>query len=74
MVKLKHYATTTDLWSSGTMEHFINQTIHYINEEWEMYSTCLQTSNFPDDHTGELIAQGLMEALESWGFSMHYHP
>ncbi|KAJ4932225.1 hypothetical protein JOQ06_011004 [Pogonophryne albipinna] len=27
---------------------------------------CLQTSYFPDDHTGEIIAQGLQDSLASW--------
>ena len=27
----------------------------------------LQTSYFPEDHTGEILAAGLQEALDSWG-------
>lgn len=65
--ELKHYATTTDLWSSCTMEPYISLTIHYITDEWKVASRCLQTSYFPDDHTGEAIAEGLKDALESWG-------
>ena len=64
---IEHYATTTDLWSSWTMEPYLSLTIHLINNEWELCSKCLQTSYFPDDHTGEAIAQGLRESLESWG-------
>ncbi|XP_040278097.1 E3 SUMO-protein ligase ZBED1-like [Bufo bufo] len=64
---IKYYATTTDLWSSRTMEPYISLTIHFINDEWKLCSRCLQTSYFPEDHTGELISQGLKEALESWG-------
>ncbi|XP_044130059.1 E3 SUMO-protein ligase ZBED1-like [Bufo gargarizans] len=64
---IKYYATTTDLWSSRTMEPYISLTIHFINEEGKLCSRCLQTSYFPEDHTGELISQGLKEALESWG-------
>lgn len=65
--ELKHYATTTDLWSSRTMDPYISLTIHFIDDEWKLCSKCLQTSYFPDDHMGELIAQGLRECLESWG-------
>ncbi|XP_069821004.1 E3 SUMO-protein ligase ZBED1-like [Dendropsophus ebraccatus] len=64
---IKHYATTTDLWSSRTMEPYISLTVHFINDEWKLCSRCLQTAYFPEDHTGELISQGLKEALESWG-------
>lgn len=62
---IKHYATTTDLWLSRTMEPYISLTVHFINEEWKLCSRCLQTSYFPEDHTGEQISQGLKEALES---------
>lgn len=65
--ELKYFATTTDLWSSRTMEPYISLTIHFITDESELASRCLQTSYFPDDHTGEAIAEGLKDALESWG-------
>ncbi|KAG1960983.1 zinc finger BED domain-containing protein 1-like [Pimephales promelas] len=35
--------------------------------EQKLCSACLETTYFPQDHTGELIAQGLKEALECWG-------
>lgn len=56
--QIKHYATTTDLWSSRTMEPHISLTVHSINDEWELCSKCLQTSYFPDDPDSP--------ALESW--------
>ncbi|XP_047656263.1 E3 SUMO-protein ligase ZBED1-like [Tachysurus fulvidraco] len=65
---LKYFATTTDLWSSRTMEPFLSLTIHYITDDWNLGSRCLQTSYFPAEHSAEEIAQGLKEALESWGF------
>ncbi len=65
---LKYFATTTDLRSSPTMEPFLSLTIHYITDDWNLGSRCLQTSYFPAEHTAEEIAQGLKEALESWGF------
>ncbi len=65
---LKYFATTTDLWSSRTMEPFLSLTIHYITDDWNLGSRCLQTSYFPAEHTAEEIAKGLKEALESWGF------
>ncbi|KAK0151906.1 Endoplasmic reticulum export factor CTAGE5 [Merluccius polli] len=59
---LKYFATTTDLWSSRTMEPFLSLTIHYITDDWNLGSRCFS------EHTAEEIAQGLKEALESWGF------
>ncbi|KAL3972567.1 protein-disulfide reductase (glutathione) [Sarotherodon galilaeus] len=59
---IKHYATTTDLWLSRTMEPYISLTVHFINGEWKLCSRCLQTSYFPEDHT----------ALESWGLKEEF--
>lgn len=66
--KVTYYATTSDLWSSRTSEPYLSLTIHFVDEEWQLQSFCLQTSYFPEDHTGELIAQGLKDALSSWSF------
>lgn len=64
--KVQFFATTSDLWSSRTSEPYLSLTIHYI-DNWKLCSATLQATYFPDDHTGELIAQGLRDALESWG-------
>ncbi|XP_073457240.1 E3 SUMO-protein ligase ZBED1-like [Aquarana catesbeiana] len=63
------YAATTDLWSSRTMQPYMSLTVHYVSESWDMRSVCLQTSYFPQDHTGETIAVELKDALNSWGLS-----
>ncbi|XP_022042867.1 E3 SUMO-protein ligase ZBED1-like [Acanthochromis polyacanthus] len=63
------YAATTDLWSSRTMQPYMCLTVHYINESWNLRSVCLQTSYFPEDHTGDTIGQELKDALNSWGLS-----
>lgn len=64
---IEFFSTTADLWSSRTTEPYISLTIHYIDSEWKLQSKCLQTSYFPDDHTGEIIASGLRDALLCWG-------
>lgn len=66
MAKVTFFSTTTDLWSSRTSEPYISLTVHFVDEEFELKSRCLQTSYFPDDHTGENIALGLREALAAW--------
>lgn len=61
-----YYASTTDLWSSRTTEPYLSLTVHYINSDWELCNSNLETSYFPEDHTGENIATGLREFLQSW--------
>ena len=39
--------------------------MHVITEDVDLNDRCLQTSYFPDDHTGENIAPGLREGLAS---------
>ncbi|XP_059366328.1 zinc finger BED domain-containing protein 4-like [Carassius carassius] len=66
MATVTFFSTTTDLWSSRTSEPYISLTVHFVDEEFELKSRCLQTSYFPADHTGENIALGLREALAAW--------
>lgn len=66
---VSYFATTSDMWSSRTSEPYMSLTIHFIDKEWNLQSKCLQTAYFPEDHTGEIIAPGLVEALASWGLS-----
>ncbi len=40
--------------------------MHFINSKWNLCNACLETSYFPEDHTGEDIAYGLKEFLQSW--------
>ncbi|XP_077403110.1 E3 SUMO-protein ligase ZBED1-like isoform X1 [Vanacampus margaritifer] len=64
---VRYFAATTDMWFSRTMEPYFGMTVHFISDDWVLQSHCLQTSYFPDDHTGELLAAGLQEVLDSWG-------
>ncbi|XP_043091960.1 E3 SUMO-protein ligase ZBED1-like [Puntigrus tetrazona] len=66
MAKATFFSTTTELWSSRTSEPYVNVTVHFVDEEFELKSRCLQTSYFPDDRTGENIALGLREVLAAW--------
>ncbi|KAK0138123.1 Zinc finger BED domain-containing protein 1 [Merluccius polli] len=61
-----YFAATTDLWSSRTMEPYMSLTVHFIATDFTMKSKCLQTAYFPDDHKGEILAQGLKDGLASW--------
>ena len=47
LATVPHFAATTDMWSSHTMEPYLSLTVHFISEEWLLQSHCLQTSYFP---------------------------
>lgn len=65
LAKVTHFALTSDMWSSRTCEPYMSLTVHFI-QDWEMKTACLQTSYFPQDHTGEHIAEALQDAIASW--------
>ena len=60
------FSATTAMWSSNTSEPYISYTIHFISEDWELRSRCLETLYLPQDHTGENITEALTHILESW--------
>ncbi len=43
-------------------------TVHFINSEWRLCNACLETSYFPEDHTGENIME--WKNFSSLGISM----
>ena len=69
LASVSYFSTIANLWSSRTSEPYLSLTVHYINEAWKWQNVRLQTSYFADDHTGEVIAQGLKDSLASWKMS-----
>ncbi|XP_045905911.1 E3 SUMO-protein ligase ZBED1-like [Micropterus dolomieu] len=65
LANMTHFGLTSDMWSSRTCEPYMSVTVHFI-QDWEMKTACLQTSYFPQDHTGEHIAEALQDAIASW--------
>ena len=65
LANVTHFALTSDMWSSRTCEPYMSVTVHFI-QDWEMKTACLQTSYFPQDHTGEHIAEALQDAIANW--------
>ncbi|XP_056119514.1 E3 SUMO-protein ligase ZBED1-like [Rhinichthys klamathensis goyatoka] len=64
---VEYYAATTDLWSSRTTEPYMSLTVHFVTEDFEIKSRCLQTAFFPESHTAENIGEALREAVAAWG-------
>ncbi|XP_019858606.1 PREDICTED: zinc finger BED domain-containing protein 1-like [Amphimedon queenslandica] len=66
---IHHFSCTSDLWSSATMEPYISLTVHFVTDQFEFKSRCLQTLFCPDDHTGENVALALTESFKEWNLS-----
>jgi len=64
----KHYAATTDLWPSVTStSSYMSYTVHFIDQEWNLKSWCLQTLFIPQDHDANGLTDIMVETLDNWG-------
>ena len=66
LMQVRYYAITTDLWTSSACEPYITLTIHYIDGEWGLKSNCLDTVALFADHTGDNIAESVIDILANW--------
>ena len=67
---IQYFSATTDFWSSPTMEPYLSYTVHYITDDWELKSACLQASFTPEDHTGENIKLAICDTLHNWNLDI----
>uniref|UniRef100_A0A3B3XPC0 Uncharacterized protein n=1 Tax=Poecilia mexicana TaxID=48701 RepID=A0A3B3XPC0_9TELE len=62
-------ALMCDGWTSRTTEAYVTITAHFINEEWELVNYVLQTTDMPESHTRQNLAEHLRKALTEWGIT-----
>ena len=62
-------ALTTDIWTSTVVETYITVTAHYLDPSWTMKSYVLETSVFPERHTGIEIPRKLKEISDRCGIT-----
>ena len=65
----KYFAATTDLWTSCNSHPYVSYTVHFIDDDWQLLSFCLDTVLLFEDHTGQNIAEAILDILEKWGLS-----
>ena len=66
LAKASSVALTTDMWTSITMDAYMTVTAHYVSKHREMVSCVLETSHFPERHTGQNIAEKLFEVTNEY--------
>ncbi len=67
--ELKHFAATSDLWTSAAKHPYLSYTIHFINDAWSLQSFCLDTVPLFEDHTGQNISEAFQDILANWGLA-----
>ena len=69
LAKATAVSLTTDTWTSNSTESYITVTEHYVDNEWRMHSGVLMTRAMPEKHTGDNLADKLIECVEEFGIS-----
>ena len=69
MSRAKYFAATTDLWTSCSSHPYLSYTVHFIDDDWQLQSFCLDTVPLFEDHTGQNIAEAILDICENWGLS-----
>ena len=49
----KHFAATTDLWTSRNSHLYLSYIVHFIDDDWQLQSLCLETVPLFEDHMGK---------------------
>ncbi|XP_073721603.1 E3 SUMO-protein ligase ZBED1-like [Misgurnus anguillicaudatus] len=57
---------TTDGWTSRATESYLTVTAHFIDSEWEMKASVLQTRPLHEQHTTTHLAEKLQEVVAEW--------
>ena len=69
IASVQYFVATTDLWSSVGLCPYMNYTIHFIDNNWRLSNRCLETHFLPQSHTGENLADAMIETLRAWELS-----
>ena len=68
LTKAQWVSLTGHLWTSLAMDTYLGITVHFINEDWELMTRVLQTSELKDSHTGENVAVAFLNVTKEWSF------
>ena len=65
--KCLYYSSTSDLWSSRTMDAFMAFTLHFLCEDFTRYNFTLAIKPTVGKHTASMIQNYMQEILDEWG-------
>lgn len=52
--EIEYFSATTDFWTSQANHPYLSYTIHFVDEEWNLITFCLETVPLFEDHSGEI--------------------
>ena len=69
--KTKNISFTTDAWRSFNRDSYITITAHVIDDDLELHSFVLDTSEIKVRHTAENLFYHINKVLQQWGLDSH---
>ena len=65
--RVPYVTVTTELWATPITEGFLTVSVHYLDKEWKMHSSVLETCKITEAHTQDTIAEELSRIFQNWG-------
>ena len=69
--KIKNISFTTDAWRSFNKDSYITITAHALDDDLELHSFVLDTSEIKVRHTSENLFNHINNVLQQWGLDSH---
>ena len=66
LIGANYIAVTTDLWTRCARHPFMRFTVHFIDDNWQLKTFCLDTIPVLDDHPGQNLADAVQDILRNW--------
>ena len=57
------------MWTSAVTEPYMTITVHFIDKTWNLQSFCLNTVPVFAGHTGQNIADAVVDIFDNWQLS-----
>lgn len=61
------FCITTDCWTSRNTVSYIAVTVHFLNDNFDLYTILLECRSMDTSHTSENLALELKDIVENWG-------
>ena len=66
LAEMEFFAATTDLWTSRAKHPYLSLTVHFLDPSWSLQAITLETVPLFEDHSGQNIAEALVDVLGNW--------
>ena len=66
LTEIMYFAATTDLWTSRANHPYLSLTVHFVTSSWDLQAFTLETVPMFEDHTGQNIADAVVDILDNW--------